>query len=137
MKQLLPISLSCDCYKRSTDDHSSICTKSYDDPLPYYYDSFYISWDTASSSLLSLTSYVHRNSYSITWVDATFTALLDVLTGSSGYAGTISYTSITLSIDQLEDMPEDSDLQDALTTVFSWVSGPLPHTIRIDIYTQS
>ena len=99
------------------------------------YDSLISRYSPSSSLVSSLSFYVSEHYEDILIFDPIFTVVLQYLTNFSYsiifedylmYSNWARTTNITLAIDQLEDMPTDSDLQVALGLVFSWVSEPLP-----------
>ena len=68
-------------------------------------------------------------------MDSALIELLKVFTNINGYISRIPSNVISLSIDQFENMPTDSDLEGTLTSVFSWVSGPLTNAMHTDTNT--
>ena len=125
---------SWNCYKRNAGSSSWIC---HDDTLICNaFNSFYVSGYTASSSLVSnLFLYLLQNYVYINTIDPIFTEMIKkctdfyfnhVLFNLIKNRPAIPTTNITLSIGQLEDMPTDSDLQNAIRSVFPWVRVLLP-----------
>lgn len=118
-------SSSCDCYKRCTDG-GCVCKQNDQTPCDVYYESYGISNDASSSSLLRLNNYLYGQvNYHLEVIDFTFFKLISHITSQQqdpSLTDGISTANISLSIDQLSKIPTNAELRGALMSVLTWVS---------------